>query len=171
MSGLWDAPQYDTSAITDAGMDQFAPLTGAAPEAGGGLAAMFSGGMAGPWGMAAQAVLGGVESYMAEKAQKKNEQRQARQRMNEEAYSKALGDWYNRRDKAEWRSASNEYAKFSNIANFAPNYKQDYQAAALGDIPTTDGYVAGNAKNTTTANNNAQRTAAAGTVGGPVTGG
>ena len=118
------------------------------------------------YGMVAQAILGGLASSQEAKDKKKESQMSSRQRLNDMSYQAALADWYERRDKAEWRSASKDYQQFSNLSKFAPDYKPTYQPAALGAMPTAEGYIAGNNSKTNAANSAFQQKQAAATVGG-----
>jgi hypothetical protein len=144
----------------------------AAASGGGGMMSMLmgAGGLggfaAGPIGMVAGAVLQGIAAEQAYKTDKKKSQREARQRMNDQAYNAALADWYKRRDKADWRNASGNYRQFSTVSRINPNYVDNYKPAAVGATPSVKDYVAGDNKNTTAANQRAQDKAAASTLSG-----
>ncbi len=148
--------------VTGAGAGISAIMGGAG--AAGGLSGLMAGGAGGPIAMVAGAALKMYQAKQAERAQKKLDQRQARQRMNEEAYSAALEDWRIRRDKQDWRNAAGNYKQFSSVGTFAPNYQNMYTPAAVGDQPTSEGYIAGNNSKTNAANSAYQKAQSAKTL-------
>lgn len=173
MAGVWDLPsnvtRNATMAVPDLNMASsiasgMSGMAGPAAAAGGGLSGLMAGAAGGPITMG----LGMVASYFAAKdaarQQKKTEQRQAKQRMNEESYSKSLDDWYKRRDKADWRNGAGNFKQFSTVGNINPNYVDKYKAAEVGKMPTSDGYIAGDNKKTNAANNKMQQAAGAKTL-------
>jgi hypothetical protein len=130
----------------------------------------FSGIMSGMAGMSAfgpigQAILGGIAGAEEYRMNKKNDQRQARQRMNESAYTAALQDWYSRRNTQEKRAALSNYNQFSTMDQIMPGYTESYKPAALGDMPNFNDYVAGDNKKTNKKNYKKQSRYGAATVG------
>lgn len=142
-----------------------APAATGTSAAGGIMSGIMGGAALGPGGMIAGAILSGVSSYMQAKQQKKSEQRQARQGLYNEAYTKALDDWYARRDKGEKRMALENYKQFNTMNQIAPDYKDVYKPAEVGDIPDSRAYVAGNNKKTIDSYATVQKNEANKTIG------
>lgn len=88
------------------------------------------------------AVVQGIGTYFG--ARGKDKERDA---MNEDtfkwtsrlhAFDMELEDYFKQRDKAEMRRGANEYAKFSSLDRWAPEYRNTFVANPVPEKPTTD---------------------------------
>lgn len=93
------------------------------------------------------AVIAGAVTYFGSRSEQRQNERNVTLENKEsynwstrgEAFSRSLDDYYTQRDKADKRAGASEYAKFSSLSQWAPNYQQTYQPPALPSMPTPEG--------------------------------
>ena len=113
---------------------------GVASAAGG--AGPLAGLAAGPWGMLATSILGGIQSAQAKRDARDVARVNQGNSLMSQAYQLALADWQQQKNRLEKRSALENYKQFNTVGQIMPGYKDVYKPAALGDKPNPIDYTA-----------------------------
>jgi hypothetical protein len=91
--------------------------------------------------MVAMSVLGGIQAAQATRDARDVVKVNAENSNLSNAYTLALKDWYNTRDKINTRGALENYKQFSTMDQIAPGYKDVYKPAELQAQPNVTDYL------------------------------
>jgi hypothetical protein len=91
------------------------------------------------------AVLAGAATYFSNRSSQRAAEQANKAATKEDfiwgsrlsAFDKELDRYHEKLDKAEMRRGANEYAKFSSLDKWAPNYQQTFQPDPVPAKPTT----------------------------------
>lgn len=89
-------------------------------------------------------VVAGVNTYMQSRSKDKDREADTKESFKwgarRDAFAMDLEQYYKRKEKAEMRRGAGEYAKFSSLSSWAPNYRNTFVADPVGDKPNPDNY-------------------------------